>query len=61
MREQYGYPELTARRKQKILGENAARVYGIDLEAARLRAENDDLAWVRAAIDEYRAKTRPGR
>ena len=61
MREQYGYPDLTPQRKQKILGANAARIYGIDLEAARLRAESDDLAWVRAAIAEYRAKGSPGR
>ena len=61
MREQYGYPELTPQLKEKILGRNAARVYGIDLEAARRRAESDDLAWVRAALDEYRAKGSPGR
>ena len=61
MCEQYAYPELTAQRKAKILGGNAARIYGIDLEAARLRRESDDLAWVRFATDEYRAKGCPGR
>jgi hypothetical protein len=61
MREQYGYPELTPELKEKILGRNAARVYRIDLEAARRRAESDDLAWVRAALDEYRANGSPGR
>jgi predicted TIM-barrel fold metal-dependent hydrolase len=61
MREQYGYPELTPRLKRKILGRNAAGLYGIDLDAARARAENDDLAWVRAALDEYRANGNPGR
>ena len=60
MREQYGYPELTPQIKQKVLGANAARIYGIDLAAARLRSENDDLAWVRAAMAEYRAKGSPG-
>jgi predicted TIM-barrel fold metal-dependent hydrolase len=61
MREQYGYPELTAQVKAKILGRNASRLYGIDLDAARRRAESDDLAWVRAALDEYRANGSPAR
>jgi hypothetical protein len=61
MREQYGYSELTPRVKEKILGRNAARLYGIDLDAARRRAKADDLAWVRAALDEYRATGNPGR
>ena len=29
MREKYGYPELTERAKQKILGLNSAKLYGI--------------------------------
>jgi hypothetical protein len=59
MRERFGYPELTPRVKAKILGENAACVYGLDLEAVRARAARDDLAWVRAAAAEWRAKGVP--
>jgi len=60
MRERYGYPELTPKIKRKILGENAARVYGIDAERARRVAREDDLSWLAAAVDEYRANGSPG-
>jgi predicted TIM-barrel fold metal-dependent hydrolase len=53
LRERHGYPELTPEIKAKILGRNAARVYGIDLERARAAAAGDDLAWVRAAAREW--------
>ncbi len=53
LRERHGYPELTPRIKAKILGGNAARVYGIDLAQARATAASDDLAWVRAALREW--------
>ena len=56
LRERYGYPELTAERKAKILGGNAAGVYEIDLEAAARVAREDDLAWVGAALSEAREK-----
>ena len=55
LRERHGYPELTPRIKAKILGLNAARVYGIDPEAARQRAATDDLAWVKAALSDFEA------
>lgn len=55
-RQAFGYPELTPERKAKILGANAARVYGIDLDAARRRAEVDDLAWVKEALKERARK-----
>ena len=58
-RERYGYPQLTAAAKEKILGLNAARLYGIDPEQARAAARNDDLAWVKAALQEYSAKGTP--
>jgi predicted TIM-barrel fold metal-dependent hydrolase len=61
MREEFGYPELTAGIKAKILGLNAARVYGIDVEAARARSHADDTAWVRDALAEYAASGNPGR
>jgi uncharacterized protein len=50
LRERHGYPELTPAIKRKILGENAARVYGLDLARLRERVRSDDLAWVRAAL-----------
>lgn len=59
MRERYGYPALTPRVKAKILGENAARVYGLDLAQVRGRAASDDLAWVRAAAAEWRERGVP--
>ncbi len=59
LRERYGYPELTRELKAKILGRNAARLYGIDLEAAGRRAQSDDLAWIRAAVEEWRARGTP--
>ena len=48
--EQYGYPRLTDRVKEKVLGANAARVYGVDPVAAKAAARDDDLAWVRDAV-----------
>jgi predicted TIM-barrel fold metal-dependent hydrolase len=35
LREGYGYPEVTREDKEKILGLNVARVFGIDLNAKR--------------------------
>lgn len=51
--ERYGYPQLTAEIKAKILSRNAARVYGIDLDAARHASREDDLAWTKAALEQY--------
>jgi predicted TIM-barrel fold metal-dependent hydrolase len=59
MRERFGYPELTPRLKAKILGENAARAYGLDLAQLRARAASDDLAFVRAAAQEWRERGVP--
>ena len=59
LRERYGYPELTPALKAKILGLNAARVYGIDPDAARRRARSDDLAWLKTAVAEYRERGTP--
>jgi hypothetical protein len=58
-RERYGYPQLTPRAKEKILGLNAARLYGIDPQKAHAAARNDDLAWVKAALEEYSVKGTP--
>ncbi len=60
MRERFGYPELTPEIKAKILGRNAARVYGIELAKAREIAAGDDLAWVRAAAREWAGRSGAG-
>ncbi len=61
MQEAYGYPELTPAMKRKILSENAARVYGIDMQELAARVSADDLTWVRAAAEEYRRAGTPHR
>ena len=58
--QQFGYPALTDEIKRKILGGNAARVYGIDLDEAKRSAADDDLAWLKRATDEYRRSGVPG-
>ena len=51
--ERYGYPALTERIKNKILGLNAARVYGVDAAQALERSWSDDLGWIRQAVLEF--------
>ncbi len=58
-RERYGYPQLTFRAKEKILGLNAARLYDMDPEMVRAAMRQDQLAWVKAALEEYAAKGTP--
>ncbi|MEX1007791.1 MAG: amidohydrolase family protein [Acidimicrobiia bacterium] len=53
MQEEFGYPALTPRVKEKILGLNASRLYGIDTAAARGRRGRDDLGWISAARAEF--------
>jgi predicted TIM-barrel fold metal-dependent hydrolase len=57
LRDRYGYPELTREVKAKILGRNAARIYGIDLDAAR--SAKGDLAWLRPVMAEVAARGVP--
>jgi predicted TIM-barrel fold metal-dependent hydrolase len=52
---EFGYPQITRQDKEKILGLNAARIYGIDLDAAKAASQTDDLAWAKAALEEYEA------
>jgi uncharacterized protein len=54
MRAEFGYPAITPQIRAKILGLNAARVYGVDIERLRNTVQDDDLAWVRQAAAEYR-------
>ena len=58
-RDRYGYPQLTSRGKEKILGLNAACLYGMDPEQVRNDTSNDDLAWVKGALAEFQAKGIP--
>ena len=48
--EEFGYPALTPEVKRKILGENAARLYGVDPLTARCEFTPEDLAEVRAEM-----------
>jgi len=47
MQEQFGYPALTAKVKRRILGENAARLYGVKIDAVRCTLAQDRIARIR--------------
>ena len=51
--ERFGYPALTETIKSKILGLNAARVYGVDADRVLENARKDELAWIRQAVIEF--------
>jgi predicted TIM-barrel fold metal-dependent hydrolase len=51
--DEFGYEPITDEVRAKILGANAARVYGIDLDAAARRKANDDATWARELADRY--------
>ncbi len=51
--ERFGYPKLTAEMKRKILAGNAARVYGVDLDALAVAAATDDLSWTNDVVAAY--------
>jgi hypothetical protein len=59
MQEQYGYPALTDEIRAKILGLNAAAVYGVDVDATRCAIESDDFALAKAAIASDPSLRRP--
>ena len=59
--QRYGYPKLTSTAKEKILGLNAARLYGLDPEKVRTDTRSDGLAWVKTALEEYSAKGMPSK
>lgn len=54
--EKYGYPQLTSAVKEKILGLNAARLFGIDPKAKRAAIKADKLTQLR---DNYRDRFEP--
>lgn len=45
----YGYPQVTPEIKKKILGENLARLHGIDVEAKKREIANDEFSKRRAS------------
>ena len=49
MQEQFGYPPLTAKAKRRILGENAARLYGVKRKAERCTVPPDSLQQLQLA------------
>ena len=51
--ERYGYPKITPEAKRKILAGNAARVYGVDLDALAVAAATDDLSWTKYVAAAY--------
>ena len=57
--QRYGYPQLTPTAKEKILGLNAARIYNMDTAKVKAATRTDDVAWVKAALEEYKAKGTP--
>lgn len=52
LRAQYGYPELTMDIKRKILGLNAAKIYGVDPAAKRCTINGTDLEMARMYLDD---------
>ncbi len=54
MCEEFGYPKLTAESRNKILSLNAARIYGVDVDTMRETVRNDELAWARELLQDYR-------
>jgi hypothetical protein len=46
MQAEFGYPALTPGIKRKILGANAAPLYGVDLDAARAGRAAADPSWL---------------
>jgi hypothetical protein len=53
---EFGYSKITPSTRAKILGENAARIYHIDLPKAREVARHDDLAWARQLVTQLRTE-----
>jgi hypothetical protein len=52
LQEAHGYPELTPTVKQRILGGNAAALYGIEARSQR----DDERAWLDAARGQLAAR-----
>lgn len=59
IQDEYGYPALTDEIRVKILGLNAAAVYGIDPAATRCAIGDDDVSIAKAAIEADPSLRRP--
>jgi uncharacterized protein len=55
MCEEFGYSKLTPQAKAKILGENAARLYDIDLPRMRDVAATDTLTWGHQLVEQIQS------
>jgi len=56
LQEEFGYPALTDCAKRKILGLNAARVYGVDPDATLQAISNDTIEqWKMAYLEDRRS------
>ena len=55
LQEQFGYPQLTDRAKRRILGENAAKLYGVKIKEERCTVPADRLAQLQIAQGGARA------
>jgi hypothetical protein len=51
LQQQYGYPALTMERKRKILGLNAAKIYGVDPKATRCAVDQTALQSARLLMN----------
>ena len=56
MCEKFGYAKLTKEAKDKILGRNAARVYGLDLGTLKSQLANDDLQWSKLLLEDFQKR-----
>ena len=59
MQETYGYPPLTSEAKRKILGLNAASLYGVDVDEMRCTIRDDDFTAAKLAIEHDPTLRRP--
>ena len=59
MQDMYGYPPLTEEAKAKILGLNAASLYGIDVDETRCAIAEDDFAIAKRAVENDPSLRRP--
>jgi hypothetical protein len=53
--ERYGYPEITDAIRRKVLGVNAARLYGVEPVPERCAATSEDVEALRASLPPSRA------
>ncbi len=54
MQDQFGYPALTDKRKARILGRNAARLYKVRVRQRRCEIEEDQLARIQKEVGGFR-------